>query len=208
MLKKLLLVVILTFTSNVPLADQPEDVVLGMYSIVAERGDTMLGTWWNMHHIGLEAAGLDEHSWCDLERAWNAPFFSTNTRGCVNSGFNKLPVGVPWNIIVPLPNIIAGDGVEVVLVRGPDGSFIPTAVSQEEVATRVEVIATESKILASQVSELKSELLNASDTIGEKESEIRALEMVVAVYRQANDSAYNLARFWNIAGWVVVLIIS
>lgn len=206
MLKKLLFVLMVTFASNVPSADQPEDLVLGMYSIISEEGDTVLGTWWNMHHIGLEATGLDANSYCDLFRAWNTKFFSTNTRGCVNSGFNKLPAGIPWNVIVPLPKIIAGDGVKVALVKEPDGSFTPRSMSQEEDG-RVESMAIEREMLVSQVNELENELQNASYTIGENESEIRGLKLVAALYRQADESAALRITYWNIVGWIAVLII-
>ena len=54
MLKKLLLVLLLI--SSVPFAGE---LALPQHAVVAERGDTVIGTWWNLHHIGFEAVGID-----------------------------------------------------------------------------------------------------------------------------------------------------
>ncbi|MCH8888818.1 hypothetical protein IID26_00100 [Patescibacteria group bacterium] len=204
MLKKLLLTLVLMLVSSMTFAGQ---FAIPQHSVIAQRGDTVLGTWWSLHHIGFEAIGINQNAYCDIFRARNAQFFSINTRGCTNSGFNKLGTGVVWNIPIPPVKLVAASGEVIILAERPDGSLVPEIMSQEEVAI-AGAMATEREMSALQVSELKSELLNASDTIVENESEIRALEIVVGQYRQAEESTSLLAKSLGIVGLLSATLIA
>lgn len=205
MLKKLLLVLMLVLVSSTTFAGQ---LAIPYHTIIAKEGDTVLGTWWNLHHLGFEPIDVYENEYCDLFRAVNPQFFSSDEQGFANPDFNKLKAGVAWNIPIPPVSLVAAAGEVIVLAQRPDGSVVPEIMSQEEAAKEVSLNEQVGE-LTSQVNAFEDKLAITLTAVEENSrqflSEIQALR-ASDLYQQAEKGASFLARPWNIFGVVALII--